>query len=355
MIVRPIDTPPHSVTPQFYLGTCLFDPTGNSMMIRMLPVIFCLLQLLGLPVYARAESVALDREQVSQSIDDMLKVLKEVYVFPENVPAIEEKFARNMEQGLYDHVETTEDFVESVSADLADFAQDGHMSVMLARSDATPSHVLIESVDERKNNYGFQKVEILKGNVGYVKWNKFYADASAKSTVDDAFGFLGRTSALIVDLRDNIGGSPELARYILSHFYEEPTLLWRFHSRGNRDVYDHLSIAQVGSEHFKSDFPLYVLVGTETGSAAELFAYTLKHSNKATLIGAQTRGIAHAVGAVSINQYFDGRFSMASMSNPVTNKDWEKVGVIPDIVAEKDKSLMIAHDLAMETLGKESH
>ena len=185
-----------------------------------------------------------------------------------------------------------------------------------------------------------------------MKFNKFYQDEKVKTTVDHAFGFLSNTDAMIFDLRDNIGGSPELVRYMLSHFFNKQTLLWRIHDRGNKNIYDHISIKGVGSLRLKSDYPLYILVGPNTASAAEIFSYTLKHFGMATLIGEKTMGIAHAVNAAKINQYFTGRFSVARPSNPITKTSWEVIGVIPDIKSESDKSLKVAHTQALDFLRK---
>ncbi|WP_395374693.1 S41 family peptidase [Marinicella sp. W31] len=285
----------------------------------------------------------LSQESVRQSILETLDVLDDVYVYPEKTAAIRHVIIDRMNQGKYDGIKTKKEFVSILTQELMDAGKDGHLGLMLVKDDGSePTHILTETEDDKKNNHAFQKVEVLKNNIGYLKFNKFYADEEAQTTVDHAFGFLSNTDAMIIDLRDCIGGSPELVQYMLSHFFVEETLLWRFHNRGNELVFDHVSLKDIGHKKFKSNYPLFILVGEDTASAAELFAYTLKHHNKATIIGQTTMGIAHAVSAVKINQHFTGRFSMSRLSNPITQKDWERVGVIPDINTELDKSLKVA-------------
>ena len=62
-------------------------------------------------------------------------------------------------------------------------------------------------------------------------------------------------------------------------------------------------------------------------------------------------GIAHLVGARPINQHFVGRFSTYRNVNPLTNRDWEGVGIPPDTYAEPNESLGVA--LRMATASTE--
>ncbi len=298
---------------------------------------------------ATDNDILLSQEQVRQSIVDTLQTLNEVYVFPEKAKLIESEVLSRMNNGAYDHIQSTKEFQRFMTDELIEVSTDGHLGIMRVKDDKSePTHVIVETEDIYKNNYAFQKVEILKGNVGYLKFNKFYIDDEAVETVDYAFGFLKDTDAMIIDLRDCIGGSPELVRYMSSHFFNEKTLLWRFHTRGDEEIFDHESMENVGLSNFKNDYPVFILVGPETASGAELFSYTLKHYGKATIIGEKTNGIAYAVGAVKINQYFIGRFSMNQPINPVTNTNWEIVGVQPDIKASLSDSLHVAHSKALE-------
>ena len=293
----------------------------------------------------------ISQEDVQISIEETLNVLDDVYIYPEKTKAIHDEIIKRMNNGDYKFIKTKQEFVDKISDDLIEVSKDRHLSVMLVKpNEVKPTHVLTETKDERKYNFAFQKVEVLSGNIGYVKFNKFYQDKEARIIVDHAFGFLANTDAMIIDLRDNIGGSPELVQYILSHFFNEKTLLWRSHSRANKEIYDNESITEIGAQKFKTNYPLFVLVSSNTASAAEVFSYTLKHLGKATIIGETTVGMAHGVSAIKINDYFNGRFSMSRPSNPITHTSWEGVGVIPDIKVTSEESLNIAHTQALKAI-----
>lgn len=296
----------------------------------------------------------LSHAQVKDSIIDTLKVFNEVYLFPDKAKEIEKEILSRLEKGTYDHIDSTFTFKKIMSNELAEISTDRHLSLMLVKSkDEVPTHVLTEVEDEFKNNYAFQKLEVLPGNVGYVKFNKFYQDKDALNTVKHAFGFLKDTEAMIIDLRDCIGGSPELVTFIASYFLQEKTLLWRYHTRNDEKIFENHSIVNMGPEKFKNDYPLFILVGPDTASAAEMFTYSLKNLNKAVVVGEKTRGVAYAVSGVKINEFFSGRFSMGQTIDPISNTNWELVGVLPDINAELSKSLDIAHAKAMALVKAE--
>jgi len=77
----------------------------------------------------------------------------------------------------------------------------------------------------RKGNYGFRKVEVLSGNIGYVKFDAFLEGEAAQKTASAAMGFVSNCDAVIFDLRSNGGGSPEMIQYITSYLFDEPTHL----------------------------------------------------------------------------------------------------------------------------------
>ena len=297
------------------------------------------------------KSIQLNNEQVRTSIVETLEVLNEVYVFPDQAKHIQLVILNKMNQGAYDHIKTNIEFDKVISDELIDVSKDGHLGVMWVKDEfKEPTHILTHDEDILKNNYAFQKLEVMPGNVGYLKFNKFYSNDEAVNTVDDAFGFLKNTDALIIDLRNNLGGSPELVRYMLSHFFKEKSLLWQNHSRNHEETYNYESLVGIGSPKFKQNYPLFILIGPDTASAAEIFSYTLKHFNKAIILGENSLGIANAVSAFKINKYFVGRFSVVRPINPLTGTNWEHVGVVPHIQSSLEESLTLAHNEALKSL-----
>lgn len=73
----------------------------------------------------------------------------------------------------------------------------------------------------KHNNRAFRKVEVLPGNIGYVKFDGFMpADVCAPNGVA-AMGFVAHTGALILDLRDNGGGDPAMVTFIATFLFDK--------------------------------------------------------------------------------------------------------------------------------------
>lgn len=51
--------------------------------------------------------------------------------------------------------------------------------MLVKEGERKPTHVLVETEDHKKYNFAFQRVEVLSGNVGLMKFYKFYQDEKA--------------------------------------------------------------------------------------------------------------------------------------------------------------------------------
>src|SRR5262249_45665907 len=156
--------------------------------------------------------------------------------------------------------------------------------------------------EARRTNYGFARVEILDGNVGYLDLRGFLPAEIARDSAGAAMAFLANADALIIDLRANGGGEPSMIQLLCGYFFERPTPLNTFEWRGREGREESWSAAEVPGKK-RPDVPLFVLTSATTFSAAEEFAYDLKCLKRATLIGARTGGGAnpgssHVVGGV---------------------------------------------------------
>lgn len=288
-------------------------------------------------------------EIVASSVRDTMATLRSNYVYPEVARNVETEMLRRLDSGAYDEITTRSEFIGRISSDLRELTSDGHMSIYApTEREAEPTQVIEETIDRFKFNFGFESVRVLDGNIGYLKFNKFYEDADAQTIASNALSFLQYTDALIVDLRENKGGSPDLVQRLLSFFFEENTLLWSIVDRNSNTIYEAQSLPEIPLDSFRQGFPVVIIVTPRTASAAEMFAYALKHAGKAEIVGQTTMGVAHLVGAGRINEYLNWRFSLSRPVNPVTNSSWEGIGVEPDIVVSDGELLAIAHNRALE-------
>ncbi|NJC41542.1 hypothetical protein GGQ87_001800 [Brevundimonas alba] len=206
---------------------------------------------------------------------------------------------------------------------------------------------------EARGHFGFRKVEILPGNVGYIDLRQFSnidfgnpADP-ARRAADAALDFVADADAVIFDLRDNGGGAPSMVGYLTSAFTPANAPIYNvFHSREGTQS----EAPQVFYPTPRLDVPVYVLISGRTGSAGEAFPYTLQGARRATIVGEASGGAANPGGMVPVGGGFAIFISQGSPKNPNTGGNWEGTGVIPDVAVPWDQALTRAHKLALEAI-----
>jgi hypothetical protein len=202
----------------------------------------------------------------------------------------------------------------------------------------------------RKTNYGFERVEHLKGNIGYIDLRSFIPSEYGGETAVAAMNFVANCDALIIDLRKNHGGYPSMVQLITSYLYDpDPRHINTFYYRPTDDMQQFWTFPHVPGKR-RPDIPVYVLISGETGSAAEEFAYNMKSMQRATLIGETTVGAAHPVTKEIVQGVFSVRLPYGRPINPVTKSNWEGTGVEPHSKVPADEALKTAHLQALEQL-----
>jgi hypothetical protein len=283
------------------------------------------------------------------------------YVFPDVGAKVARSLRDKLKRGRYDRITGAIAFNDSLNADLRAVAHDLHLRVHYfnralppqGAGDAPPSaeeraRLLDQS---RTRNFGFNRVERLAGNVGYLDLRAFEASPEAGEVAEAAMQFLAHTDALIVDLRRNGGGDPNMIVLILSHLYGEGERVHvnDFYERASGKTEEFWTSTSVPGPRFDGK-DVYVLTSRRTGSAAEEFAYDIKNLKRGTLVGETTAGGANPGGFVRLNEHFVAFIAGGRAISPVTHTNWEGVGVEPDVKVPADEALKTAHVAALTTL-----
>lgn len=259
---------------------------------------------------------------------------------------------REAAAGAYDALTDDQDLAVALTRKLK--PSDQHFAVTVDASTAPDQSAaasgpqMAAEARARRGGYGFRRAEVLPGNVGYIdlrSFDHFTPDApQARAAADAALAMVAGTDAVIVDLRDNGGGSPAMVGYLVSAFTPKDADIYNtFHGRGGRQ-----SEAPRGAYPTpRLETPLYVLISGRTGSAAESFAYTLQAAKRATVVGEASAGGANPGGRVSAGRGLSVFVSQGTPINPITKTNWEGTGVAPDLRAPAAEALMIAHKAAL--------
>jgi C-terminal processing protease CtpA/Prc len=106
----------------------------------------------------------------------------------------------------------------------------------------------------------------------------------------------------------------------------------------------------VPGRRFGATRPVYLLISKRTFSAAEAFAYDLQALGRAVVVGEPSGGGAHPFEYRRVGTHFVLSLPEGRSINPVTGKDWEGVGVQPDVVVPEAQALEKAQELARERI-----
>ena len=295
----------------------------------------------------------------------MSKHLKESYVFPEVADKMVHLINANMKAGNYGAVDRPEEFAKRLTQDLQAVSKDRHLhvdfnpkGVQLHRSPVSPADsaaIMNEIIEgERRKNFHFKEAKILDGNIGYLDLRSFSDVHYAKETAVAAMNFLSNADALIVDLRNNGGGSASMIPFITSYFYSEDTVhLNSFYFRPTNEYTQSWTLPHVPGKR-RPDIDLYILTSKKTFSAAEEFAYNLKNLNRATLIGETTGGGAHPGGTSIVSERFLIWLPVGRAINPITKTNWEGTGVTPHVQTSQEEALVTAQIMALENFKRNS-
>ncbi len=287
--------------------------------------------------------------QLNNITRDIVKLIREQYVFPSLAEGLSRNFEKWMKDKNWPDNTSSTVFCEEVSSWLKTTTNDKHF-VFQQASAKTAGAVKLSGWYMAPFNYGVAKLEWFPPHTGYIEYRgfNFTMIPDAKKKIDLIMDMFRDAQSIIIDLRQNRGGDGSMANYIFSYFMPEDSVaLYNFDNR--RDG----KITTTTGYTFKTlpssrlvDKKLYVLVSTQTGSTAELFAFLCQKFDRATIIGEVTAGAGHNMSTFRVAEKFTLGIPTGRFYDPETNFGWQEMGGIqPDIIVDKDKALEKAKEL----------
>jgi C-terminal processing protease CtpA/Prc len=302
--------------------------------------------------------MSIDAAARAAVIDGLVRLLNENYVFPETAAKMEKALRDHQGKKDYDNITSAASFAETLTSHLQEISHDKHLRVRYSSRPLppeTPNHQPSPEEDAqfreflRTMNCGFEKVERLPGNVGYLDFRQFAPPGICAETAATAMNFLANADALIIDLRRNGGGDPAMVAFISSYLFDsEPVHLNDLYFRQDNSTQQWWTLPYVPGKRYGASKPVYVLTAHRTFSGAEEFTYNLKNLKRSTTIGETTGGGANPGDGRRITEHFGVFVPTGRAINPITKTNWEGTGVKPDIEVPADKALKVAHLAAMK-------
>ena len=314
--------------------------------------VFCSLCICCSPLSSQQHDNVVDKLHKDGVIDSICSLLERKYVFPDRAKTFADELRRRKSSGAYDSFPDAGQFVETITSDLQAITNDKHMRLRLRESGDTAGHAegaLHHPMRlyrlRNKEHCGFFKLEWMEGNVGYIEIKRFYPPVEAGDAVVGIMKILSGASAIIIDLRDNQGGESDLGTLMCSYFFDQPTKLTGTYFRDDNLLQESWTRKTIHGERL-ADVPLFLLTSDRTFSAAEYFAYDLKVTRRAIIVGDSTKGGAHSVDLFNIDDRYEIYLSTARAINPVTGTNWEGTGIVPDVLVPSSSALDTAIILA---------
>ncbi len=333
----------------------VINSNQNSFLSTKIGLVLLVASLWALPLAAQETSLKpVSFTERNTIIDSISALVARYYIDPEIGKKIVNHIASKHKKGNYSSLTDPAILADSLTSDLRAINGDLHMSMMYKapRKQSTKDKGPIEvNSSGIWSNYGLSQVSVLQGNIGYLKIKHFtrhnYLEA-IKPAIKSSFELLQHTDAIVVDVRDNGGGFEEMVAHYISYFFDlkKPIHLSDYRCTLHNHTYGISTDPKISGPKLPKT-KVYVLVNAHTGSAAESFAYVLKHLQRATIIGETTAGAGNGASEHEINSRFSLLLSSEETINAITKTSFEKVGVIPHIKTTSKEAYNEAYKLAL--------
>jgi hypothetical protein len=277
------------------------------------------------------------------TVRQLCELINANYVFLDVGLKTSQQLELKLKAGDFDTIQHAKTFARVLTQIVQSVNHDKHMRIRFIdgnRQRGAP----------RETGNGFKESKIIEGNIGYLDMRGFAPPAFASTAADEHMKNLESAGAIIIDLRKNGGGNPEMVQYLCSYFFNEQLHLNSLYYRGTNQTTEFWTVNVLGKK--RPDVPLFILTSNFTFSAAEEFCYNMQTRKRAILIGETTGGGANPGQEFSINDQLSIFIPTGRAINPVTGTNWEGVGVVPDISTLSMDALDKAIELAKKSITK---
>jgi hypothetical protein len=323
------------------------------------PTRVSLFSLLAAPPDSQYQQVTLNNATQNKLISSLAIILRQSYINSASAESMITALVQDEHQGRYKTFTDGPEFAQILTTQLQKVSNDKHLSVIFHGYKQPPkdrpadklTNTIANSetnVSINNDNCGFHDIELLPGNIGYLRLDEFDNPQLCGDTAVAAMKFLSHANALIYDMRYNRGGDPSMVSLLASYLFDQPTHLNDLFTREDDSTHQFWTFPYVPGQRML--VPTFVLTSKNTFSGAEEFSYDLQMQKRASIIGETTAGGAHPTRLFDIDSHFSVSVPTSKAINPISHSNWEGKGVNPDVKVKSDNALASAHTMAMEAI-----
>ncbi|XP_053270359.1 retinol-binding protein 3-like [Pleuronectes platessa] len=303
----------------------------------------------------KAKSLLAVRSAIPQVVQSISNKIRRWYAFTDRVPPLLQQLQT---MDLFSVI-SEEDLAIRLNQDLQTVSDDPRLIIKYMQDNAAIEEEdpeLYKVPDDSKLLRTMIettfKIEILQGNTGYLRFDKF-VEFSPLIKLEEVFAKtvwepLKDTSNLIIDLRYNTGGYSASLALILSYLYDTSHKhhFFTIYDRIQNTTTAHDSYPQITGPSYGSKRGVYVLTSYYTASVGEEFAYLIQSLHRGTVIGEITSGnLMHS-------RMFQIEGTGLAITVPVINfidnngECWLGGGLVPDAIVLAEEAVDHFHEIA---------
>ena len=300
----------------------------------------------------------MDQHEVTRVVHEVQSLVEARYVYPRIGAQVAQVLATGLAEGRYPADERR--LAEAVTADLQSVNGDKHLRLLYhdqpighrEPGDDAEEYAAVARWAQQTCG-GVASVQRLAGNVGYLDLTPILFPAViGGELITASMSLVAATEALIIDVRQCLGGEPGMAAFVISYLWDhDPVQLTGLQERQDDKPRQSWTLPYVPGRRFGKTKPVYVLTSAATFSGGEQLAYDLQQLRRAVLIGETTRGGGHAREGFRVGPHLEATVSVAAAVNPVSGTSWEGTGVTPDIHTPAAQARDDAYRLALEQVA----
>ncbi|KAK3559802.1 hypothetical protein QTP86_020783 [Hemibagrus guttatus] len=297
------------------------------------------------------------RTEIPAIVQSAASLVAENYAFEDIGANVAEKLEALVANGEYNMISSKDELKAKLSADLLRLSGDKCLKMTVNNPVLPPMspspEMLVALVKDLFHT------EVFENNIGYMRFDIFgdfpQVASVAQIIVEHVWNKVVDTDAMIIDLRNNVGGSTNPIAGLCSYFFDEDMqiVLDKLYDRSSSTTKVLETLPELTGRRYGFNKGLLILTSGATAGAAEEFVYIMKKAGRAMIVGEPTHGSCQPPKTFQISD------SDVFLAIPVTHSDttqgpaWEGAGIAPHVTVSANEALDVAKDiLKKHSLGQ---
>lgn len=309
---------------------------------RVLIAVLAIAASIHITLPVQAEDEWLEKEEVQGALKNLISAVETDYFFDEKRTVIVDKLTSAMHLGYVNDQYQFGHFKRKLERMLYASSKDSRFEISWRAN-------LKQANDTSDTTFpGKIETQLLDDGVGYLSVDGDLIYSLSQEELDKALSHLSSARALVIDLQRAGHIDFDIAKHFLHRFTPKGQPLATLTFANNEATY---IISETDMERISSDIPVFIVTSPFVAGSWEFVAYTLKHEERAIIVGMPTMGLSVMTTTKALSKHVNVTMAFAELHHPVTGTNWRDKGVIPDIASPSNEATSKAIKLASDAVN----